>query len=175
MKNATSDLVIGYASSLLEGKRGACCLLCMLHVAPNHASYFLHYQRFLGTRDGVRLGFWRNLMGQSEKWLILKGTSRGVEDINARGSYVRCGDFIMLQTLEGMTLSLADGVDGKSAKLVHKDRIGAGGELWQIDWAGSQPTPQWMSSRPYLSGTYLLMSKEERYSPSSDILVCEHS
>jgi hypothetical protein len=106
--------------------------------------------RYLGTRDGTRLGFWRNIVGQCEKWVILKGSTKGTEESSARGMFVRTSDGIMLQTFDNMILSLSEGIEGKSAKLVHKDRAGVGGEIWQLDWCSSQPTPAWLTQRPYL-------------------------
>ena len=127
-------------------------------------------ERFLGIRDSSRLGFWRNLIGQGEKWIILRGTERGVEAKQSRGQFARTGDLIMLLSGADMLLSLSEGLGGRHVKLVHKDRVGVGGEVWQIDWAGGQPAPQWMESRPYLSSRYLLMPPNERYDPSPDVI-----
>lgn len=33
-------------------------------------------ERLLGVREGTKPGFWRNLIGQGEKWVILQGSSR---------------------------------------------------------------------------------------------------
>jgi hypothetical protein len=107
--------------------------------------------RFLGTRDSTKLGFWRPFVGQGEKWLLLKGTPKGFEEKGTRGQFVRTGALIMLQNAASdMILSLHEGADGRAGKLVHKDRTGTGGEVWQIDWIASQPYPQWVSQRPYL-------------------------
>jgi hypothetical protein len=127
-------------------------------------------ERFLGTRDTSRLGFWRNLIGQGEKWLILKGTERGIEEKNSRGQFARTGDLIMLLSGSDMLLSLSDGLNGRNVKLVHKDRVGVGGEVWQMDWMGGQPAPQWMQRRPYLSSNYLLLPPSERYDPAPEVL-----
>ncbi len=107
--------------------------------------------RFLGIRDGQRLGFWRNLVGQNEKWVVLKGTSKGVEDPTARGFLVRCGDGVLLQTLTGdLLLSLMETSNGHSVRLVHRDRAWACGEMWQVQWFGAEPSPFWLQQRPYL-------------------------
>jgi hypothetical protein len=127
-------------------------------------------ERFLGTRDASRLGFWRNLIGQGEQWVVLKGTERGVEAKQSRGQFVRTGDLIMLLSGADMLLSLSEGLGGRHVKLVHKDRVGVGGEVWQLDWAGGQPAPQWLQKRPYLSSNYLLLPPSERYDPSPDVL-----
>jgi hypothetical protein len=67
----------------------------------------------LGLRDGNKLGFWRHVIGQGEKWQVIKaninvvpsigalGSSSnyiGTEDVSARGKYVRIGDPILIQT-----------------------------------------------------------------------------
>mmetsp|Transcript_6119 Transcript_6119/g.9233 ORF Transcript_6119/g.9233 Transcript_6119/m.9233 type:complete len:1075 (-) Transcript_6119:183-3407(-) len=127
-------------------------------------------ERYLGTRDSSRLGFWRHFIGQGERWTILKGSSRGQEEKQTRGMYVRTGDLLLLQNGSDMLLTLSEGVDGRAAKLVHKDRSGLGGEVWQIDWCGCQPTPQWMKQRPYLSGSYLMMSAKDRYCPTTETI-----
>lgn len=84
--------------------------------------------RYLGLKEGSKLGFWRNLVGQGEKWLILKaattigvqssntangsnnssysisginsGDSNSCEDMQSRGKYVRIGDAILIQTVK---------------------------------------------------------------------------
>ena len=127
-------------------------------------------ERFLATRDTSRLGFWRNLIGQGEKWILLKGTERGVEAKQSRGQYARTGDLIMLLSGADMLLSLSEGVGGRHVKLVHKDRVGVGGEVWQLDWAGGQPEPQWLQQRPYLSANYLLLPPQQRYDPAPEVL-----
>jgi hypothetical protein len=64
---------------------------------------------------------------------------------------VRTGALVILQNAASdMILSLYEGAEGRSGKLVHKDRTGTGGEVWQIDWVASQPYPQWVNQRPYL-------------------------
>ncbi len=67
-----------------------------------------------GIRESSKLGFWRNLIGQNEKWTILKassgrhhmlgqpttaGTSSSMvlEDMTSRGKKVHIGDNILLQ------------------------------------------------------------------------------
>lgn len=127
-------------------------------------------ERFLGIRDASRLGFWRNLIGQGEKWLLLKGSERGVEEKNSRGQFARTGDLVMLLSGADMLLSLSEGVGGRHVTLVHKDRVGVGGEVWQLDWAGGQPAPQWLQQRPYLSANYLLLPPHERYDPAPEVL-----
>ena len=106
--------------------------------------------RFLGTRDGTRLGFWRHFLGQGEKWTLLKGNTKGLEERGSKGRYCRTGDMILLQNNSDMVLSLSEGVEGRSARLVHKERAAIGGELWQVEWCGTQPVPQWLIRRPYL-------------------------
>ena len=107
--------------------------------------------RFLGIRDGQRLGFWRNLVGQNEKWVVLKGTAKGMEDTAARGFLVRCGDGVLLQTLTGdLLLSLMETSNGHTVRLVHRDRAWACGEMWQVQWFGAEPSPYWLQQRPYL-------------------------
>jgi len=74
--------------------------------------------RLLGLRDGNKLGFWRHVIGQGEKWQIIKAniattpasfTSNttntnssshylGTEDVTARNQFVRIGDPILIQT-----------------------------------------------------------------------------
>jgi hypothetical protein len=80
----------------------------------------------------------------------LKGSARGLEEKNTRGTFVRTGDMIMLLSMSDMLLSVSEAVGGWSPKLVHKDRVGVGGEVWQVEWTRSQPTPVWLSQRPYL-------------------------
>lgn len=108
-------------------------------------------ERFLGTREGQRLGFWRNLVGQSEKWVLLKATPKGVEDVAARGYFVRSGEGVLVQSLSGdLLLSLVESPNGNSIRLVHRDRAWAANEMFQVQWFGSEPTPYWLSQRPYL-------------------------
>ena len=59
-------------------------------------------EKFLGVRDG-RIGFWRNLIGKAEKWVVYKCSSatfgfnsvsssaRGIEERNSRGTFLRIG------------------------------------------------------------------------------------
>jgi hypothetical protein len=88
----------------------------------------------LGLRDGNKLGFWRNLVGQGEKWVVLKactvatggqyyqqaaaatgsnGNSKvSFEEPNSKGTAVRLGDMILLQTFKTdnlLTLQTAAG------------------------------------------------------------------
>lgn len=133
--------------------------------------------RLLGVREGTKLGYWRSLMGQGEKWSILKGTHHGraAELPKSRGQYVRQGDFILLQSgtvtqspssassimTNEHLMSLYEGVQGAEIRLVHKDRAGLGAELWQVDLFGAQPLPAW-ADRPYLSGKYLVLPPSTR-------------
>lgn len=64
-------------------------------------------------------------------------------------------------TLPTHLVSLHEGIDGAEARLVHRDRTGLGGELFQIDYYGSQPTPYW-ASRPYLCHTFLGQQQQQR-------------
>lgn len=90
--------------------------------------------RLLGLRDGSKLGFWRNLVGQGEKWVVLKAATVATgglyyqqaaaatgsnssskvsfEEPNSKGSAVRLGDMILLQTFKTdhlLTLQTAAG------------------------------------------------------------------
>ena len=106
----------------------------------------------LGIKEGSKLGFWRNLVGQGEKWYILKGslTGRGTEEPASRGKFVRLGDMILLQTFKSDHLiSIYDGAHGVETKLIYRERVGLGSELWQIEQFGSLPIPTWFN-RPYL-------------------------
>jgi hypothetical protein len=123
--------------------------------------------RLLGIRESNKLGFWRNLCGSSEKWTILKASSQSrnfqVEDTAWRGKFVHMGDTILLQAGPLLTkeqtsgalnmietlLSLHESADGITIRLVSKDRIGLGGESWQIERYQSLPHPPWLN-RPYL-------------------------
>ena len=136
------------------------------------------------------MGFWRNLIGQGEKWQVLKAsasqlasiggsglaglggggtgssvslsgigmgmqsmgaTSRGCEEIEARGKYVRTGDAILLQTYKSdHLLSLHEALYGPEAKLVFRDRAGLGSEVWQVEQFNSVGLPAWYLNRPYL-------------------------
>lgn len=110
----------------------------------------------MGIKDG-KPGFYRNLVGQGEKWIILKGSTQGrggPEDIDGRGQYVRVSDFILLQSASSSSsdqlLSLYESVDGSEVKFIHRDSGGIlGNELWQLELFRSQPTPAW-TNRPYL-------------------------
>ena len=77
-------------------------------------------EKLLGIREGTKLGFFRNLVGQGEKWCILKGVTsnyplgigsppsssialgRGAscEEAGSRGTFVLLGDMVMLQTFK---------------------------------------------------------------------------
>lgn len=52
-------------------------------------------------------------------------------------------------------LTLHEGIEGAQARLSSRDRAGLGGELFQIDYYRSQPTPYW-ASRPYLCNSFLI-------------------
>lgn len=127
--------------------------------------------RLLGLRDGVRLGFWRHLLGQGEKWQILRahpmpsaatstyGAAGGalpylshttVEDITARGRYVRIGDCILLQTFRGD--HLLSSLDGQARLAARPDRtmLSTQSQSWQIESYGTIPQPLWLNNRPYL-------------------------
>ena len=75
-------------------------------------------EKLLGIRDSTKLGFWRNLVGQGEKWTILKANTGGhtssaaggagahtssllksnlLEDVAARGRPVHVGDSLLIQ------------------------------------------------------------------------------
>ena len=130
-------------------------------------------ERLLGIREG-KLGFWRNLIGLGERWVILKASLSGrlAEEQGSRGYYVRVGDTILLQANNSDNLlSLHEGADGKEARLVNKERTGLGVETWQVEIFGSQPLPTF-ANRPYLNGSYLLFQEnkiidEERIFPNS--------
>ncbi len=141
---------------------------------------FYDYCRLLGLRDGNKLGFWRHVIGQGEKWQILKahtgitgGASGntlltnashashgngsgylGTEDLSSRGKYVRVGDTILLQTFKSdHFLSIHESGSTSNSvepKLIYKERTGLGTELWQIEVFGSVPLPSWCQNRPYL-------------------------
>ena len=127
--------------------------------------------RLLGVRETSKLGFWRGLVGQGEKWTVLKGAQlgRSAEEPHTRGLLVRQGDFLLVATgliaqpttpPEHM-LSLYEGVSGSELRLVHRDRAGLGTELWQVDLHGALPLPAW-ADRPYLSGKFLVLPADRR-------------
>eukprot|EP01041_Mallomonas_annulata_P006290 gene6290-12734_t len=122
-------------------------------------------ERLLGLRDGVRLGFWRNLIGQGEKWLVLRASTRGLEDPGARGTFLRSGDACVLQSQSEQLIGLWEGAEGVEARLVHRDRAGAGAEVWQLGVFGTQPLPFWFN-RPYLSGSFLVQNQNEKLTPT---------
>lgn len=112
----------------------------------------LSSDRLLGIKDG-KPGFYRNLVGQGEKWIVLKGlpSGRGPEDVDSRGKYVRVGDLVLLQAAASeQLLIMHEGVKGSEAKFIHRDSAGVlGNELWQIELFRSQSNPLWLN-RPYL-------------------------
>lgn len=137
------------------------------------------------------MGFWRHLAGQGERWVILKsahsdvgisasntgasssygvasGHKRsGAEEPGSRGAYVRVGDLIMLQTAKSdHLLTVHEALEGPEAKLVYKDRVTLGAELWQLDRFGSIATPLWYSTRPFLSGRFLAIPTPMRSVPA---------
>jgi hypothetical protein len=133
-------------------------------------------ERLLGSREG-KLGFWRNLIGQGEKWVILKASAKGVEETGSRGLCVRLGDAVLLCSsstfaARGGTndelLSLYEGAEGREPRLVNIDRAGLGDEVWRVDLFNSQPLPSW-SHRVYLSGNVLCRHSSLRQ-PTSDML-----
>ena len=113
---------------------------------------YMHVQhRLLGLREGSKLGFWRNLVGQGEKWQLLKAasssastaTARGYdsggiannlhnnssssrwscEESGSRGKYVRVGDSILIQTYRSdHLLSLNETLHAVEPNLVYRDR-----------------------------------------------------
>ena len=115
-------------------------------------------EKLLGVRDGTKPGFWRNLIGQGEKWILLQAsTTRGSEELGSRGHYVRTGDRVLLQAVSSDNLlSLSEGAQGLEPRLTYRDREGLGGEVWQIDLFAVPSLPAW-HSRPYLSGRFLVM------------------
>lgn len=138
-----------------------------------------HYarDRFLGIKEGNKVGFWRNLIGQGEKWIVLKKHSL-TEQIKYPSefgmsnkdyeNFIHSSDTIILQSVIGNSvLCLHEGTDGAEAKLVSKDRTVLGNDTWQIVQFGSQPLPAWYI-RPFLSDKFLNIPSTIRY-PSSDI------
>lgn len=137
--------------------------------------------RLLGLRDGVKLGFWRHLIGQGEKWQILKANTAhtpstgplglsnymGVEDVSARGKYVRIGDTLLIQTFKADHFL---SVHETEPRLIYRERAAMGGELWQIELFGTVPLPMWCQNRPYLSGSYLLTPPQQR-APAPEVEV----
>lgn len=163
-------------------------------------SHTIQY-RLLGLKDGGKTGFWRHVVGQAEKWLIIRANvsstnnghayQAGVEDVAARGQYVRYGDTIMLQTMRGdLVLAMTSVMDRMSSSfepaslsissalhpgLVAKERAGQGryighdpnngGGLFTLQAFDSVPLPAWLSNRPYLSGRALLLGPTARQPP----------
>lgn len=122
-------------------------------------------ERLLGIRDGSKLGFWRHVVGQGEKWMILKANSSysssaslatpwhysGTEDVSARGSYVRMGDSILFQTFKSEHfLSIHEHSLKEEIRLIYRERTGLGSEVWQLEMFGAVPLPSWYQTRPYL-------------------------
>lgn len=133
-----------------------------------------------------KLGFVRNLAGNAEKWVVLKaytansdahlgissstqgpGQLRGgvrritgcEEEPASRGSFVRTGDHILLQSSAPATdyvISLFESAEGRDMRLQHKDRVLSGYDSWQVELHGEPSLPSWYK-RPYLSGRYLII------------------
>jgi hypothetical protein len=75
----------------------------------------------------------------------------GSEDVTARGSFVRAGDSLLLQTFKSdHLLSVSDGERERLPKLVYRERSGLGAETFQIEVFGAVSLPQWCSNRPFL-------------------------
>lgn len=145
------------------------------------------------------------MVGQGEKWVILKANQSvthsvvnsntslsgiipshqlNLEDVSARGKYVRVGDTILIQCyksdhclslvevattfassyVSGNPNTVASG-PGYEIRLQLKDRSGLGSEVWQIEVFGTVPLPTWCQSRPFLSGKYLVMPASLRAPP----------
>ena len=122
-------------------------------------------ERLLGVREGTKPGFWRNLIGAGEKWVVLQASSRGLEEAGSRGHYVRAGDRILLQTSGADNLlTLHEGATGAEARLIHKDRAGLGAEVWQLDQFAVPSLPAWLG-RMYLSGRYLVTPPSAKVPP----------
>lgn len=97
-----------------------------------------------------------SLSGIGSGMLGMNATSRGCEEIEARGKYVRTGDAILLQTYKSdHLLSLHEALYGPEVKLVFRDRAGLGSEVWQLEQFNSVGLPAWYLNRPYLR--YLLL------------------
>lgn len=108
--------------------------------------------RLLGLRDGTKLGFWRNLVGQGEKWVLLKaatvatggryyqqtaansgkGATRvSYEEANSKGTVVHLGDMILLQTFKtDNLLTLQIGAGGPSQ--LNSQNYSSGGKTMVI-------------------------------------------
>jgi len=140
--------------------------------------------RLLGLREGSKLGFWRNLVGQGEKWQLLKASSNATrgydggiiannnnnssrssssrwscEEAGSRGKYVRLGDRILIQTYKSdHLLSLNETLHAVEPQLLYRDRaILLGAEVWQVEQFDSIGLPTWYQSRPYLNGQFLVL------------------
>ena len=114
----------------------------------------------MGIRDGSRLGFWRHVLGQGEKWQLVKGSpTSGTEEPHTRGTYVRSSDHVMLKSPHtDMLVGVSEGSsDGRGVRLVHRERAFGGAEVWQLHWASAVPLPSWMATRPYLKYCMLLL------------------
>ena len=135
-------------------------------------------ERILGIRDGSKLGFWRNLVGLGEKWMILKAadpvgidvtsvTGESVpyntEEMGSRGKYARIGDTILIQTAKSeQVLSLQDEHQNDSVVLQYRDRCVLRLESWQLEQFGSVPIPDWLRKRHYLNGEYSFIPRTMR-------------
>jgi hypothetical protein len=117
----------------------------LLRLSSLPVSCYFYLYRLLGLKDGTKLGFWRHVGGNNDKWIILKAnnanllsnpltssnvsgvlphTSLIMEDSSARGKYVRIGDTILIETLkskhvlalmEGTTSMTGGGMDGRNS------------------------------------------------------------
>lgn len=74
---------------------------------------FYSKERYLGIKDGSKLGFFKHIPGQSEKWVLSKASesyistlsssntlvpnNEGIVDMKSKGKYVRLGDVVILQ------------------------------------------------------------------------------
>lgn len=112
------------------------------------------------------MGFWRNLIGQSEKWTVLRAAGNSgssASKLSSRGRVVHIGDPILLQagpllsreqtasvlSLSELVLALHEGPDGVAPLLTPKERTGLGAETWILESFGSPPLPLFFN-RPYL-------------------------
>jgi len=135
-----------------------------------------------------KLGFVRNLAGNAEKWVVLKaytansdanlgisaqgpGQMRGgrrisgcEEEPGSRGSFVRTGDHLLLQSCppaSDYVISLFESAEGRDIRLQHKDKVLSGYDSWQVELHGEPSLPSWYK-RPYLSGRYLIMPQARK-------------
>ena len=78
-------------------------------------------------------------------------TSRGCEETDSKGRYLRLGDALLLQTFKSEhLLSLHEALQGAEAKLVPRDRASLGAEVWLLEQFNSVGMPAWYHNRPYL-------------------------